>query len=293
MKIIFNSDNHEYLADGVVKPSVTQIVSWYFNKDLSVVPQQILINAQNRGIEIHEDVDLILQGKEPKSVYADEILAFARLKKKHKIKADHIEEIIYGCTEFGDYCGTLDLYDSKSKILYDIKTTSDTHIEEWKAQMNMYKYCLESIGYKVKKLKVIWLPKIVSKSDVIDINIEKDEYVENIVRCYYSKERPQREIVELDSLPSTQIQQLSVAFETIKRIESEIENMKEKILVEMKSRGIEKFECPQFVIVLNKSHERISFDSKKFQAENPEEYEKYLKRTMVKDSIRINLKGGK
>ena len=69
--------------------------------------------------------------------------------------------------------------------------------------------------------------------------------------------------------------------------------MKEKILVEMKSRGIEKFECPQFVIVLNKSHERISFDSKKFQAENPEEYEKYLKRTMVKDSIRINLKGGK
>lgn len=293
MKITFNSDNHEYLADGIVKPSVTQIVSWYFNKDLSNIPQQILINAQNRGIDIHEDVELILQGKEPKSVYIDEVNAFRRLQKKYKIKADHIEEIIYGCTEYGDFCGTLDSYDSKSKTLYDFKTTSETHMEEWKVQMNMYKYGLEKMGYKVKKNKIVWLPKTISKSDVIDIDIEKDEYVEDIVKCFYEKKRPQREIVELASLPSTQIQQLSLAFETIKRIEAEIENMKEKILVEMKSRRIEKFECPQFVIVYNKPHERISFDSKKFQAENPNEYEKYLKKTMVKDSIRINLKGGK
>lgn len=293
MKITFNSENHEYLADGVVKPSVTQIISWYFNKDLSSIPQHILISAQNRGIDIHEDCDLILQGLPSKSEYINEIAEFKRLMLKNKIKADRIEEIIYGFTPYGDFCGTLDLYDTKSKTLYDIKTTSDTHMEEWKAQTNMYRYALERMGCKVKKIKIIWLPKVISKSAVFNIDITSDDYVEDIVRCFYQKERPKQEIVELKSLPQIQINQMAQAFETIKRIENEIENMKGKILLEMKDRGIEKFECPQFVIVLNKSHERVSFDSKKFQSECPTEYEKYLKKTTVKDSIRITLKGGK
>ena len=293
MKIIFNSQNHEYLADGIVKPSVTQIVSWYFHKDLSVIPPYILISAQNRGIDIHEDIGLILQGQEPKSDFVDEINSFKRLMKTYKIKADHIEEIIYGCTEFGDYCGTLDLYDSKSKTLYDIKTTSETHMEEWKVQTNLYRYALENSGRKVKKIRIIWLPKVISKSGVIDIEIATDEYVENIVRSYYAKERPKQEVVVLNSLPQIQINQMAMAFETVKRIETEIDVMKDKILEEMRERGIEKFACPQFVIVYNKAHERISFDTKKFQEENPTEYEKYLKKSVVKDSIRINLKGGK
>lgn len=293
MKITFNSENHEYLADGVVKPSVTQIISWYFNKDLSSIPQHILISAQNRGIDIHEDCDLILQGLPSKSEYINEIAEFKKLMLKNKIKADRIEEIIYGFTPYGDFCGTLDLYDTKSKTLYDIKTTSETHMEEWKAQTNMYRYALERMGCKVKKIKIIWLPKVISKSAVFNIDITSDDYVEEIIKCFYEKKRPQQEIVELNSLPQIQINQMAVAFETIKRIETEIDSMKEKILQEMRERGIEKFECPQFVIVYNKPHERISFDSKRFQAENPEEYEKYLKRTTVKDSIRINLKGGK
>lgn len=293
MKITFNSENHEYLADGVVKPSVTQIISWYFNKDLSSIPQHILISAQNRGIDIHEDCDLILQGLPSKSEYINEIAEFKRLMLKNKIKADRIEEIIYGFTPYGDFCGTLDLYDSKSKTLYDIKTTSEKHLEEWLAQLNIYRYALERMGFKVNKLKIIYLPKITSKSEVLSIEKSSDEYVEEIVRCYYAKERPKQEIVVLNSLTETKINQLSLAFETIKRIEGEIEKVKEKVLEEMKSRGIERFECPQFVIQYNKGYERKSFEAKRFQEEHSDLYEQYTKKTMVKDNIRITIKGGK
>lgn len=294
MGIIFDSINHLYFKDGTEKPSVGKIVNWYLNIDLSNIPPEILEKAQNRGKDVHLLVDRILMKEDFETNYSWEYKSFETLRKKHKIKADYIEHIVYAYTPFGDYCGTLDLYDSKSKILYDIKTSFDKHIEEWTYKCNLYRYALEKMGKKVKAIKIIYLPKKgnVNKPEVIDLEILPNETVEEVVRCYYAQERP-TQIVELESLPQERIKQLSLAFETINRIQAEIETMKSQIKEEMEKRNIETFKCDKFTIFVKKEHTRTSFDSKKFKDDFPEIYEKYKKESTVKSSINIDFKGEK
>jgi len=294
MGIIFDSINHRYFKDGNEKPSVSNIISWYFNEDLSNIPPEILKAAQDRGTDIHLLVDNILSGEDFETTYAYEYKSFETLKKKNKIKADTIEQIVYGFTPNGDYCGTLDLFDNKSKILYDIKTTYEKHIEKWTAQTNLYRYALEQSGKQVKAIKIIYLPKEnnTNKPEVIDLEILSNSKVEEIVKCFYLKERP-TQIVELESLPQERIKQLSLAFETINRIQSEIENMKAQIKEEMEKRNIESFKCDTFTITIKKEYTRTSFDSKKFKDDFPEIWEKYKKESVVKSSINIDFKGEK
>jgi hypothetical protein len=291
MGIIFDSINHRYFKDGDEKPSVSNIISWYFNEDLSNIPPEILKAAQDRGTDIHLLVDNILSGEDFETTYAYEYKSFETLKKKHKIKADTIEQIVYGFTPNGDYCGTLDLFDNKSKILYDIKTTYEKHIEKWTAQTNLYRYALEQSGKQVKAIKIIYLPKEnnTNKPEVIDLEILSNSKVEEIVKCFYLKQRP-TQIVELESLPQERIKQLSLAFETINRIQSEIENMKAQIKEEMEKRGIESFKCEDFYISIYKAHKRKSFDSKKFKEDFPEIYEKYQKESEVKSCLNIDFR---
>ena len=295
MGITFDSVNHKYYKDGDLKPSVGEIVNYYLNIDLSNIPAEILTKAQDRGTDIHLMVDKILTGEDFETIYSKEYKDFEYLRKKHKIKANSIEGIVYAWTPQGDYCGTYDLYDSKSKILYDIKTSYEKHIEEWTLKTNLYRYALEQNKSQVKEIKIIYLPsdKSQNKAEVFNLEIIPDTKVEEVVKCFYRKERPKAEIVELKSLPQDGIKQLALAFETIKRIQAEIDNMKIKIKEEMESRGIYSFQCPEFNIAVRKAHTRQEFDKKKFQEDFPEIYNQYIKVTNVKSSINIDFKGGK
>ena len=293
MGIIFDSVNHRYFKDGNEKPSVGKIVNWYLNIDMSNIPVETLEKAQNRGTDIHLLVDKILTGEDFETTYSYEYNSFEALKKKYKIKADSIEQIVYGFTPAGGYCGTYDLYDSKSKILYDIKTTYDKHIEEWTYKCNLYRYALEQSKKKVKEIKIIYLPKETNpnKPEVIDLLILPNSKVEEIIKSYYEQKRPTQQLVELVSLPKERITQLALAFETIKRIQKEIDVWKQSIKEEMESRGIYNFQCPEFNISIRKNHIQKRFDGKKFKEDFPDIYEKYQKETEVKSSINIDYKG--
>lgn len=294
MGIVFNSINHTYTKDGDLKPSVSDLIKWYFNKDLSNIPQETLEKAQQRGTEIHLLIDKILTGEDFETNHAYEYKAFMELRKNHKIKANLIEHIVYGQCPNGDYCGTLDLYDSKTKILYDIKTTYEKHIEEWTAQLSLYAYALKREKKEVKAIKIIYLPKEnnPSKPEVFELEMLPKEKVEEIVRCYFQKVRP-TQLVELKSLPQERIKQLAIAFDTIKRIQAEIDNMKIVIKEEMEARNIESFKCDSFHISIRKEHVKAMFDTKKFKEDFPEVYDQYKKETRVKSSINIDFKGVK
>jgi predicted phage-related endonuclease len=123
------------------------------------------------------------------------------------------------------------------------------------------------------------------------LEILPDLKVEEIVRAYYRQEKP-KQIVELASLPQERIKQLALAFETIRRIQAEIDVWKQSIKDEMEKRNIESFKCDSFHISIRKEHIRTSFDSKKFKEDFPEIWEKYKTETKIKSSINIDYKGG-
>ena len=295
MGITFDSINHRYFKDGDLKPSVGEIVNYYLDIDLSNIPAEILAKAQERGTDIHLMVDKILSGEDFETMYSKEYKDFEYLRKKHKIKADSIESIVYAWTPNGDYCGTYDLYDSKSKILYDIKTSYEKHIEEWTLKTNLYRYALEQSRTKVKEIKIIYLPsdKSQNKAEVFNLEILPDLKVEEVIKCFYRKERPAKEVVELKCLSQDGIKQLALAFETVKRIQTEIDVMKAKIKEEMESRNILNIQTPEFNISVRKAHIKRMFDSKKFKEDFPEIYEQYSRDINAKSSINIELKGKK
>ena len=295
MGIIFDSVNHRYFKDGDLKPSVGEIVNWYLNIDLSNIPVETLEKAQNRGTDIHLMCDKILSGEDFETIYSKEYKDFEYLRKKHKIKANSIEGIVYAWTPQGDYCGTYDLYDSKSKILYDIKTSYEKHIEEWTLKTNLYRYALEQNKSQVKEIKIIYLPseKSPNKAEVFNLEILPDSKVEEVVRAYYRQERPTKEIVELKCLPQERIKQLALAFETIKRIQTEIDNIKIAIKEEMESRNILNVQTPEFNIAVRKAHTKKMFDSKRFKEDFPDIYEKYSRNIEAKSSINIEWKNNK
>ena len=292
MGIIFDSVNHRYFKDGDLKPSVGEIVNFYLNIDLSNIPPEILKSAQDRGTDIHLMCDKILTGEDFETIYSKEYKDFEYLRKKHKIKANSIEGIVYAWTPQGDYCGTYDLYDSKSKILYDIKTSYEKHIEEWTLKTNLYRYALEQNKSQVKEIKIIYLPseKSPNKAEVFNLEILPDSKVEEVVRAYYRQERPSQ-LVELKTLSKDAIKQLALAFSTIERIQTEIDTIKQRVKEEMESRGIYNFQCPEFNISIRKEHIQKRFDGKKFKEDFPEIYEKYVKDIEIKSSINIDYKG--
>ena len=292
MGIIFDSVNHKYYKDGDLKPSVGEIVNFYLNIDLSNIPPEILKSAQDRGTDIHLMCDKILTGEDFETIYSKEYKDFEYLRKKHKIKANSIEGIVYAWTPQGDYCGTYDLYDSKSKILYDIKTSYEKHIEEWTLKTNLYRYALEQNKSQVKEIKIIYLPseKSPNKAEVFNLEILPDNKVEEVVKAYYRQERP-TQLVELKTLSKDAIKQLALAFSTIERIQTEIDTIKQRVKEEMESRGIYNFQCPEFNISIRKEHIQKRFDGKKFKEDFPEIYEKYVKDIEIKSSINIDYKG--
>lgn len=292
MGIIFDSANHRYFKDGDEKVSVGKIVNFYLNIDLSNIPPEILKSAQDRGTDIHLMCDKILSGEDFETIYSKEYKDFEYLRKKHKIKTNSIEGIVYAWTPHGDYCGTYDLYDSKSKILYDIKTSYEKHIEEWTLKCNLYRYALEQNKSQVKEIKIIYLPseKSPNKAEVFNLEILPDLKVEEVVKAYYRQERPSQ-IVELKTLSKDAIKQLALAFSTIERIQTEIDTIKQRVKEEMESRGIYNFQCPEFNISIRKNHIQKRFDGKKFKEDFPEIYEKYVKDIEIKSSINIDYKG--
>ena len=49
-------DTHTYLVDGIIVPSITQILKIKFKNKYSVVNQKVLNRASERGTEIHEAI---------------------------------------------------------------------------------------------------------------------------------------------------------------------------------------------------------------------------------------------
>ena len=75
----------------------------------------------------------------------------------------------------------------------------------------------------------------------------------------------------------------------MKEIKAAEDALKESILAEMEEKGILSIKTEQMTISYVGGSDRESFDSKKLRADDPDLYDKYVRMTPVKPSIRIKL----
>lgn len=183
--IEFVENGHLYLYNGVIIPSVSQVLSETKFKDkYKGIPIWILENKAEYGTRIH----LLIELYEKKEIYSlknvyEELSLnqYVRLKEQYKIKVLEQEKIV--CYK-GLYAGRFDMIAEVNGItsLIDIKTTSrlDKNYVSW--QLSLYEL---ASGKKFDKFYCLWLPKGgISKLVEIEKVKEKDlkEFIETEVK---------------------------------------------------------------------------------------------------------------
>ena len=190
--IEFIEEGHLYLKDGVLVPSVSEILHFIFPNKYAGIDKEILNKKAEYGSKIHEAIECIEQNKTlPKldSIHEFSISQYKRLKDKHKIEVIDQEQMI----NFKDkYCGRFDMIANVNGFysLCDIKTTAALDKEYLSWQLSYYELAFISM-YGVSnfdKLYAIWLPKK-GYGEVVEIERKsKSELLEKLKEFERMKE---------------------------------------------------------------------------------------------------------
>lgn len=152
-------DIHQYLVDGCMVDSVTQILGVKYRNDYASVPPAVLDNASKRGTAVHKAIENFnVSGYDDGS---EAVRNFKFLQKQYGFEVlDSELPIVIFKDDMPIACGRLDmtmLMDGETGIA-DIKTVSSLNKEKIAYQLNLYRIGLmQSYGVDAKFLKIIHL----------------------------------------------------------------------------------------------------------------------------------------
>lgn len=192
MEVEFIEQGHIYLVNGMITPSVSEILRFIFPDKYANIPESILKAKSEFGTHIHEAIEAYEKGEEPILTDMERVTfnQYLKVKAGHHIEPLEMEEIVH----YEDrYAGRLDMiaFVDGEVSLIDFKTTSklDTESLEW--QLGMYQLAK---GKKYKKCYCLWLPKkdlgqLVeiepkTKDDILEV-LDRYEKQKGKIVCYF------------------------------------------------------------------------------------------------------------
>lgn len=185
----FFPETHTYLYEGLMLPSVSQILGVKYKNDYASVPPAVLNNAAKRGTAVHKAIE-----NYNNSSYDDgseAVRNFKFLQKQYGFEVlDSELPLVLFKDDMPIACGRLDmtmLMDGETGIA-DIKTVSSLNKEKIAYQLNLYRIGLmQSYGVDAKFLKIIHIRDGIRK--VIDSPVNEGMAWEIIEEYYRSKEQ--------------------------------------------------------------------------------------------------------
>lgn len=185
-------ETHTYLYDGIMLPSVTQILGVKYKNDYASVPPAVLNNAAKRGTAVHKAIE-----NYNNSGYDDgseAVRNFKFLQKQYGFEVlDSELPIVIFKDDMPIACGRLDmtmLMDGQTGIA-DIKTVSALNKEKIAYQLNLYRIGLmQSYGVDAQFLKIIHIRDGIRK--IIDSPVNEDMTWELIEKFLEEKENEKK-----------------------------------------------------------------------------------------------------
>ena len=183
----FLEAEHLYLLDGVIIPSVSEILHFVFPDKYKGVPAEVLSKKAEYGTKVHEAIEVLEKTGEVIEldyIQKASLEQYLKLKEKYGIEVIEQEEMIH----FEDkYAGRFDMiaYVKGDYSLCDIKTTAELDYEYLSWQLSLYAYAYKRMYPEVnfKKLCSIWLPKK-QIGHVVKIQKKTDEEIEELLKRY-------------------------------------------------------------------------------------------------------------
>lgn len=184
--IEYLDDVHAYLIDGVIVPSVSELIRFKYPDIYKDIPEKILKQKANYGTKVHDYIQMFVN----KDITMEEIQAknidpnikiaveqFEILRKKWAFFIQDMEQIVHYKDK---YAGRYDIR-TEDNFIIDIKTTAQLHENLLALQIGLYNMACSidcGIGY------CIWLPKG-KAGKVVTINPWTREECEKLVDEYY------------------------------------------------------------------------------------------------------------
>ncbi len=157
--IEFLEEEHLYLIDGVLVPSVTTVLSaTAFQNKYSNIPKEILAKKSDFGNRVHKAIEL----NSSDGLTTSERIAFEqyqKLRAYHQFEPFEQELQVHFDNR---YIGTLDMtaHYRGELVIADVKTTAKLDKRYLSYQLSMYKYAYERMFERtLAKAYVLWLPK--------------------------------------------------------------------------------------------------------------------------------------
>lgn len=170
----YYDDEHLYLFNGVMLPSVTQIIDKKFN-DYANVPKDVLNRASERGTNVHKQIENYCRSGIDDG--SEAVRNFRFLQKQYDFEVlDNELPLVVFMNDIPVACGRLDMtIEMGGKVgIADIKTCSALNKEKIAYQLNMYRLGLmHSYGVTAEFLKIIHLRD--GKRKYIDMPINEEE----------------------------------------------------------------------------------------------------------------------
>lgn len=174
----FIEESHTYLLNGVLLPSVSEIIKWHLGDKYANVPTHILTKAQVYGTRVHEAIEKYIKTLEVDVEYVTEVSKYAELEEEYGIEVTETEQVI---TYDYLFAGRYDLIGTVNgdRALIDLKTTYRINKDHLALQLGLYRMALQ----EPLKCFVAWIPKN-GKPKLVEIEPTPEEELKEIIHAY-------------------------------------------------------------------------------------------------------------
>jgi hypothetical protein len=157
--IEFNPLEHTYKLGGRLIDNVTTILESEGFSDFSMIPENVLTQAQERGSDVHDMALYLIQNRLDEStideVYLGYLNAIKAFLRDYNIKIIETEKIVYSKT--WDFVGKLDfLFQYNDELILIDWKTSTVISKSTDIQLSAYKIAWEENKKSKQKIKKIW-----------------------------------------------------------------------------------------------------------------------------------------
>lgn len=301
--VIFRESDHTYWYGDLQLHGTSHLYGNHINPfKYEGISIEVLQKAAERGTLIHEQCEMADRFGLAESIEAKNWVAIKEKEGITVLENEYlISDLVYYATKI-DKVLIVGKQEDGFIDLGDVKTTSELDMESlsWQLSVSAYLFELQNPHLKCRKLYGIWLRG--TKKKFVEVERKQTEQVKSLMDAeqyglpfVLSTEQPipailteqmnekLQKVADLESLIQTTKKELETR-------QSNLDNLKAFLLQQMSEYGVKKMEGESVIITYVEPYEKELFDSKKFKEDNPTEAEKYIKKSQVKETIKIKLK---
>lgn len=286
------TEDHEYWLGDKRLTGITGIISrQLFPDKYKYVPDKVLKAAAARGTKVHEDLQIYDMFGE---INSEQARLYAQLKADSGFETIDSEYIVTDYTDFATPIDKLLRFKDTpngSVDLGDVKNTASLDKESLSWQLSICKYLFNIVNpdIPVNKFYAIWTRNGVSLHPIDEI--PQEEVVELLNCAREGRQYVKKNMLTVNDQKAIEIvKKMSDVLVEIAELEIKRDTFNQQLIEMFEQYGVSRWDNDYFTISKVDAYTKDVFDSKKLKNDDINLYNKYVKQTKVKPSVRIKLK---